>query len=102
MATMIFVIAIILTVLGTLTTCLNFYLTFVRYAMHQLRRRDEKFQYVSSIPLFGALFLWIGALLLWWRGHEAWAIAALVLSLFDTGGLHWFLYSMARQSWRKE
>ncbi len=99
---MIFVIAIILTVLGTLTTCLNFYLTFIRYPIHRLQHPNEPYKWVSGIPLFGALFLWISAIMFWWRGHEAWAISALILSIFDTSGLHWFLYSMALQTWHKK
>jgi len=84
------VFGIVLFVAGALITCLNFYLSFLRYPVHLLSGgyRDN-YRWVSGLPLFGSLLLWISMPLLrdapsmiWW---------ALVVSMFDTAGLHWFV-----------
>ena len=87
------VIGLALFVLGTLVTCVNVYTSFIRYPLHRWRggTRDE-FRWVSGVPLVGSLFLWLAALFLVGRPVLAWA--ALVMSLIDTGGLHWFAGTM--------
>ncbi len=76
-------------VLGALATATNFYLSFLRYPVHRLTGGNrEDYHWVSGIPLFGSLFLWISAVCL--RDFPAFSWAAIVLSAFDTAGLHWF------------
>jgi hypothetical protein len=82
----------ILLALGTLTTLLNIYFGYIRYTIHRARgRSDESLQYVSGIPIFGSLFLWISIPLVPSVGLR-WFAA--ILSIFDTVGIHWFIGMM--------
>ena len=83
---------IILLVLGAFITLANVYLSFVRYPMHlALGGTRETYRWVSCFPLVGSLFLWLSIPLLSSVGLR-WFAAA--LSLFDTGGIHWFVGTM--------
>jgi hypothetical protein len=90
------IIAFVLCGVGTLITCINVYLSFIQYPIHRWRGGTrENFRWISGFPIFGSLFLWIGAVLLLLAGEPTWMCsAALVISLFDTGGLHWFVGTM--------
>jgi hypothetical protein len=84
--------------LGALITCFNIYVGYLRFLIHRLRGGTrESFQYVSGIALFGSLFLWCSIPLLYDR--PPWAWIALVLSLVDTGGIHWFAGTMLWEWW---
>ena len=79
--------------LGTLITCVNVYTSFIRYPLHRWRGGTaDDFRWISGFPLFGSLFLWLAALLLIPWPVLMWT--ALVISLLDTGGLHWFAGTM--------
>ena len=89
-----------LVVLGGFFCALNAYLSWLRYPLHRLRgRRPEEYRHASGAPVVGSLFLLIG----WYGGARGdgdldglvWVLAAV-----DTGGLHWFLISMALQGAR--
>lgn len=85
------IIGVALCGLGTLLTCLNFYLSFLRFPVHRWRGGTEtNYRWVSGFPVFGSLFLWIGAFPLSVTGHSVLAWTAIIISLFDTGGIHWF------------
>lgn len=87
------IIGLVLFGLGTLITCVNVYTSFIRYPLHRWRggTRDD-FRWISGLPIFGSLFLWLAALAL--IHHPVLMWTALITSLFDTGGLHWFAGTM--------
>lgn len=86
--------------LGAFVTCLNFYLSFIRYPLHRARGGTrETFQWMSGFPVVGSLLLWIGAAFLYQWPAIMWS--AIILSLFDTGGIHWFIVVMLLQSLKK-
>jgi hypothetical protein len=92
--------AFLLAGLGLWITGINFYLSFVRYGVHRLLHRDKPYKWVSGFPIIGSLFLWLASVLLWWLGLRYWAITALIVSFLDTGGLIWFLSTMAWETFR--
>jgi hypothetical protein len=79
--------AYVLFALGAFVCCLNFYLSFLRYPLCKLLRREYK--WVSGIPLLGSLLLVVAVAVL----HESplffWG--GIMIALIDTGGLHWFV-----------
>jgi hypothetical protein len=84
---------ILLFVIGTLATLLNFYLSFLRFPLHLARGGTaENYRFISGLPMFGSLSLWISAPLL--SAHPVAMWSALILSLLDTAGLHWFVGTM--------
>jgi hypothetical protein len=85
-------VGLILFALGALVTVMNVYLSFIRYPVHlALGGTRETFRWVSGIPLIGSVFLWLSFPLLSSVGLR-WFAAA--LSVFDTGGIHWFVGMM--------
>jgi len=83
---------IVLFALGGIITLNNICLSFVRYPIHRARGGDrETYRWVSGIPLFGSLLLWISIGLL---PSPALKWTAGILSIFDTGGIHWFAGTM--------
>ena len=78
---------------GGLLCLTNFYLSFLRVPL-LLRRGQprEEIRFVSGLPVLGSLLVLV-ALLLGLDGIER--IAAWSLLVIDTGGLHWFAFSMA-------
>ena len=89
------ILAFILVGLGTLIATLNFYLSFARYPSHRLFSKEQSYKFASGIPLIGSILLWLGALIFVSAGAMKYAIVALIVSLFDTGGAHWFFLSFA-------
>lgn len=96
------IVGFILASLGTVIASLNLYLTFIRYPLHRLFRKDEPYKFVSVLPVFGTLFLWAAALVFWLADSTESAIIVLVISILDIGGiplmlvffgLHW-LYEL--------
>jgi hypothetical protein len=93
------IVAIVLLGVGALFSLLNFYLSFVSYPFHRLRgRARDDFKWISGVPLIGSFMLWISAVLLQTTSLK-WL--AIVLSLFDTGGIHWFAGIMLWHKWIK-
>lgn len=86
--------AFILAGFGAWITSFNVYLSWVRYPLHQKLHADKPYKWISGLPMVGSLFMWLGSALLWWLGQKQWAIAGLVVSLLDTGGLHWFFIAL--------
>jgi hypothetical protein len=79
--------------LGAYITLCNFYLSFIRYPIHRLRGGTrESYSWISGLPLLGSAFLWLAAYLTSWP-TLMWV--ALVLSVFDTAGLHVFIATIA-------
>ena len=82
--------------LGALLCLTNFYLSFLRYPLHRLRRLPkESYRWVSGFPLFGSLF--VGLSLLGLHDLSGMIPVAVVLILIDTGGIHWFVGTMIFQ-----
>jgi len=85
---------------GAAISCLNFYLSFVRYALHFWRGRSpSEFRRKSGFPLVGSLGVVIGlAVMRLWASLPAMPLPALALGIaaLDTGGVHWFIMS---QGW---
>lgn len=92
------IIGVVLFSLGAFISSLNFYLSWLRYPVHRLRggTRDE-YKWVSGFPLVGSILLWFSIPCL--LEHQPWPWIALVSSLFDTGGIHWFAGTMAGMWW---
>jgi hypothetical protein len=80
--------------LAALIACTNFYLSFVRPFYFWLKKKSCKFD--SGLPGIGTIFLIIGALLLPTNSYLA-GLAVLIV-LFDTGGLPWFVGVMIYRS----
>ncbi len=86
-----------LLVVGGFLCALNAYLSWLRFPLYRLRGGlPGDYRWVSGIPLFGSLlvfFAWVGQV----RHEDSIGLNALVWTLvaIDTGGLHWFLISLA-------
>ncbi|WP_145431109.1 hypothetical protein [Lacipirellula limnantheis] len=86
------IVGMVLFALGAFVTLANVYLSFIRYPVHlALGGTRETYRWVSGFPLVGSLFLWLSIPLLSSVGLRWFAVA---LSLFDTGGIHWFVGTM--------
>lgn len=86
------VVGYILFGLGGGFTAINFYLSYLRFPLHRaFGGTRESYQWASGIPLLGSLLLWISIPFL---PSAPWMWAAAGLSLFDTGGIHWFAGTM--------
>ena len=78
---------------GALISCLNFYVSFLRFPISKVYGLECK--NISCIPVVGSLLLIVSAAflsdspILFWGG--------LIIALLDTGGLHWFAGIL---SWR--
>ena len=81
---------------GVFVSLLNFYLSCIRPAICRLRHRQYRF--VSGFPLVGSLLL-VGSYFLYPAGHVLRRLA-LVVALFDTGGIHWFCITMVYDFFR--
>jgi hypothetical protein len=83
----------VLFAIGSFFTFANFYLSFIRYLVYRWRGGElEDYRFISGIPLFGSLILWFSAGLLHEYPTLMWS--AIVVSVFDTGGIHWFAGTM--------
>ncbi len=86
--------------LGGALSAHNFYLSLLRYPLYRLcGGKRESYRFVSGIPLFGSLLLWIAAPFL--RSEPVWMWSALVVSFFDTLGLHVLAIVMLIAAWHK-
>ena len=84
---------------GGFLCALNFYLSFLRYALYSLRGRKGEYRYVSGVPLLGSFL--VVALLIPLELPNCARIAGVALAALDTGGLHWFIGTMAWQAMKK-
>lgn len=86
------ILAYALFAVGALVSCVNFYLSFLRYPLSKLS--GHEYQWVSGIPLFGSLLLIIAVVML----HDSPALfwSGIIIALLDTGGVHWFAAAMLR------
>lgn len=99
------ILAFVFISLGTLITVFNFALSFVAHPLHHLFNRNQPFQSASGIPLIGSILLWFGATILLWFGETTYSIAAFVISLFDTGAIHFDLVMLGYEylkEWRND
>lgn len=88
------------TVVGGALSLLNFYLSWLRYPVYRLLGgKEESYRFVSGIPLFGSLLLWIAAAFLY--SGPVWMWSSLAVSFFDMGGLHVFAIVMLIAAWRR-
>ena len=85
-----FIFAFIIGGFGILLTVSNFYLSFLRYPIHKRFYSNEEYHFVSGVPLIGSGLLWICALIFMLVQSSTLVLATIVISLFDTGGTHWF------------
>lgn len=82
---------------AALVGALNFHLSFIRPALHRIRRGSmEEFEFVSGVPLFGTVLVLAGTLLGF--GSLTCAALGLVALALDTGGAPWFMCSTWRDT----
>lgn len=81
---------IILLSVGGCITLINVYLSVLRYPLHRARDGGS-YRWVSGIPVLGSLLLWISIGLL---PSPALRWIAGIVSVMDTGGIHWFIGTM--------
>lgn len=91
------ILAYMLFGLGGFFSLLNLHLSFVRPAIHRLQGHGE-YRFVSGFPLVGSLML-VGSFFLFPAGYIL-RLVALVIALFDTGGIHWFCVMMVYDFFR--
>jgi hypothetical protein len=80
------ILGYVLFALGAIVSCLNFYLSVVRYPLYKLLGLE--YRWVSGLPLFGSLLLIVAVVILQESPFLFWS--GLVIAIIDTGGLHWF------------
>ena len=84
---------LVLLCIGAFIACFNFHLSFTRPWFYRLRRGGlEGYNHSSGAPLIGS-FAFVGAAILL-RDSTIWMVTALVVALFDTGGVHWMIGSI--------
>jgi hypothetical protein len=84
---------------GAFLCVTNFYLSFLRYALHRLRGlSQESFRLVSGFPLVGSLLVAFSLLAL--RSLPFMLPVGIALIAIDTGGIHWFIGTMIYHSVR--
>ena len=72
---------------------LNFYLSYIRYLLFRLAGRRAEFRFISGVPIVGSLIV-ILSLVGFHLPRWAW-IVGIALAALDTGGIHWFVGSVA-------
>lgn len=83
----------LLFVSGAWFCLLNAYLSFLRYPLHRWRGRPHSsYRSISGVPILGSLFV----LLALFQGCGAdWVLPiGIILILIDTGGAHWYFFTM--------
>jgi hypothetical protein len=92
-------IGIVLFCLGAIGTLANFWLSFLDYPLYRLRGGSPAdYRRMSGLPFFASGILWISMPFL--SGQPAFMWAAFLLSLFDTGGVHWMVADDLYRLWR--
>jgi hypothetical protein len=75
---------------GALVTFYNFFNSHLGYALHRWHGGSpEGYRASSVLAFFGSTFLWASIPFLYEYPILVWG--ALIISLFDTGGIHWML-----------
>jgi hypothetical protein len=93
-----------MTIIGWILFCFggfvcasNFYFSFLRYPILRLTGRNkEEIENESGIPLVASPIMLVGAILI--RDVPYVQISAVFLFLIDTGGLHWFFFTVLYHS----
>jgi hypothetical protein len=99
LATVLTFISWVALVVGGALCLLNFYLSWLRYPLHRLRRRSkESYHSTSGAPLVGSLLVALSMFGL--RSVTAVVPVAIALIVIDTGGIHWLLGSQIYHAWR--
>jgi len=89
--------SLILLILGGFICCLNFYLSFLRYALYRMLGGVKgSYKWTSGFPLIGSLLVAIS--LLTYRQNTWILAAAIILIAIDTGGIHWFIGTVLYRS----
>ena len=83
----------LLFVLGLVIVGVNVYVSWIRSPLIKKLRPDAAVRWVSGIPLIGSAALWLSAWLL--PDDSRLVPIALGVSLFDSGGPHWFIATLA-------
>jgi hypothetical protein len=92
-------VGIILFCLGAIGTLANFWLSFLDYPLYRLRGGSPAdYHRMSGLPFLASGFLWISMPLL--SRQPAFMWGALLLSLFDTAGIHWMVGDELYRLWR--
>jgi hypothetical protein len=86
-------LAWILWAVGIMVCGLNLYLSVFRYRVHQLRSPTSGYRSVSGIPALGSMLVIVALVL--GSLPECAFVAGIALALADTGGLHWFVGTLA-------
>jgi hypothetical protein len=81
---------------GAFVSVLNFHLSFIRPLICRLRRQEYRF--ISGFPLVGSLLLIVSFFC--FPADHAVRWTALVIAVFDTGGIHWFCGTLLYHSLR--
>jgi len=79
--------------LGGFLCAVNLYLSFVRYVLLRVARRPAEYRFESGIPMLGSLLV-VACLASFQLPNWTW-IPGIVLAVLDTGGIHWFVGTMA-------
>ena len=99
LATVLTFISWVALVVGGVLCLLNFYLSWLRYPLHRLRRRSkESYHSASGAPLVGSLLVALSMFVL--RSVTAVVPVAIALIVIDTGGIHWLLGGQICRAWR--
>lgn len=79
-------------VIGGFISCLNFYLSFLRYPVFLLRGgKKENYRSVSGLPLVGC----VSVIALIFLPRSIWlSLFAFIFLIIDTGGISWAIISV--------
>ena len=87
--------------LGAFVCLLNFYLSFLRYHVHRLRRlTPQSYRWVSGLPMIGSLL--VGLSLFGLHSRPVLVALAIASILIDTAGPVWFVGVQIYQSVHKK
>jgi hypothetical protein len=74
---------------GGFICVMNFYLSFVRYALSRIVHGRNGYRHISGFPIIGSLLV-VASLLV--AHMPRWiSLVGLTLAALDTGGIHWFI-----------
>lgn len=76
---------ILLTIAGVITAY-NFYLSWIRYPLHQVLRAGESFRFVSGLPMIGFVLLCLATLAFINAAGVPPYKMIIILAILDTGG----------------
>jgi hypothetical protein len=85
------IIITIIAFIGLAIVIINMYLSFIRFSLHKALKKNEKYRWVSGIPIIGSLLLWCAAVALLLQNKTGAALILIGFSLLDTCGIFWFI-----------